>query len=156
MLCLIAGGVVINLACSNLASIYSLPFYLDCIGTVLAAIVGGYFPAIIIGFLTNFISAWIIDDANAYYSVISVLIAIVAAAFASRKYFRLSFKVIFPVLALVLVGGGLGSVITYLIYGSSIGEEINSGLAYQIYDTFIQKTAEQNCFSKKITVISII
>ena len=136
MLCLVILGVAINLVFSKLATFSPIPLYLDCIGTVLAAIVGGYFPAIMIGFLTNFISG-ISDYSNAYYSVISVLIAIAASAFGSRKFFRPSWKLIFPVLSFVLLGGGLGSVITYLIYGSSIGEEISSGLAYQIYDGFI-------------------
>ena len=136
MLCLILGGVAINLVFTKLAEFSPVPVYLDCVGTILAAIVGGYFPAILIGFLTNFISG-MSEISNAYYSVISVFIAIAASAFASRKYFKLSWKLIFPILAFVILGGGVGSVITYLIYGSSIGEEISSGLAYQIYDGFI-------------------
>jgi HD-GYP domain-containing protein (c-di-GMP phosphodiesterase class II) len=105
--------------------------------------VGGYFPAILVGFLSNFISGFS-EYSNSYYSVISVLIAIAASALASRKYFRVSWKALIPVLIFALIGGGLGSVVTYLIYGSEIGDEITSGLAYQIYEGFThnQFTAE--------------
>ena len=143
ILCLVIAGILLNLVFSQIATALSLPFYLDCIGTILAAIVGGYFPAILVGFLSNFISGFI-EYSNSYYSVISVLIAIAASALASRKYFRVSWKALIPVLVFALIGGGLGSVVTYLIYGSEIGEEITSGLAYQIYEGFThnQFTAE--------------
>ena len=143
ILCLVIAGIVLNLVFSQIATALSLPFYLDCIGTILAAIVGGYFPAILVGFLSNFISGFI-EYSNSYYSVISVLIAIAASALASRKYFRVSWKALIPVLVFALIGGGLGSVVTYLIYGSEIGDEITSGLAYQIYEGFThnQFTAE--------------
>ena len=143
ILCLVIAGILLNLVFSQIATALSLPFYLDCIGTILAAIVGGYFPAILVGFLSNFISGFS-EYSNSYYSVISVLIAIAASALASRKYFRVSWKALIPVLVFALIGGGLGSVVTYLIYGSEIGEEITSGLAYQIYEGFThnQFTAE--------------
>ena len=135
ILCLVLAGTAINLVFSQIASMLSLPVYLDCIGTILAALTGGYFPAILVGFLTNFISGFS-EYSNSYYSVISVLIAIAASALASRKFFKFSWKMIVPMLALTVIGGGLGAVVTYLIYGSSLGEEITSGLAYQIYEGF--------------------
>ena len=134
ILCLVIAGILLNLVFSQIATALSLPFYLDCIGTILAAIVGGYFPAILVGFLSNFISGFI-EYSNSYYSVISVLIAIAASALASRKYFRVSWKVLIPVLVFALIGGGLGSVVTYLIYGSV------SGLIYDIPDKLITVVA---------------
>ena len=136
LLCLILGGLAVNLGGAWLAKAFSLPIYLDCIGTIAVAIMGGYFPAIIVGFLSNFISGFS-EYSNAYYSVINVLIATFASAFASKKYFKISWKVIIPIAVLTLCGGGIGSFITYGIYGSSIGEEISSSLAYKIYDGFI-------------------
>ena len=109
ILCLVIAGILLNLVFSQIATALSLPFYLDCIGTILAAIVGGYFPAILVGFLSNFISGFR-EYSNSYYSVISVLIAIAASALASRKYFRVSWKALIPVLVFALIGGGLGSV----------------------------------------------
>ena len=146
ILCLVIAGIVLNLVFSQIATALSLPFYLDCIGTILAAIVGGYFPAILVGFLSNFISGFS-EYSNSYYSVISVLIAIAASALASRKYFRVSWKAVVPMLVLAVIGGGIGSVVTYLIYGSSLGEEITSGLAYQIYEGFTHNAFAANLIS---------
>ena len=53
LLFLIAGGILINVVGAKLALYFRLPLFLDSIGTVLAAAIGGYMPGIAVGFLTN-------------------------------------------------------------------------------------------------------
>lgn len=135
---LVAACLAINIACSKLVSALSLPLYLDCIGTIIASVAGGYMPGIVVGFLTNFIGG-LQDYTTTYYSVISVLIAVVAAFLSSKGYFdkKKPWKLIVPVLAFVIAGGGIGSLLTWGIYGNSIGEEVSQSLAYNLYDNYI-------------------
>ena len=72
--------LLLNLALSGIASSLELPFYFDCVGTILASIAGGYLPGIMVGFLTNLISGFS-DATTTYYSIISILIAITASYF---------------------------------------------------------------------------
>lgn len=143
---LVATGILLNLVLNKLVGILNLPFYFDCIGTIAAAITGGFLPGVLVGFFTNILSVAVdyfifgIEDlSNIYYGVINVLIAIVAAAFSQKKYFKkLSFKVIIPVICFILIGGGGGSVITWGLYGNTLGDELASSLAGKIYTNVVQ------------------
>ena len=136
MLVLICLGI--NLVCGWIASTTEIPFYFDCIGTIVAAMIGGFLPAVIVGFFTNLISS-ISDSANMYYGVVNVLIAICAAAFSQKGTLRkLSWKFIIPVLYFTVIGGGLGSLITWGLYGNTLGEELASSLANRIYNNVIE------------------
>ena len=128
--------LVINLLCGKIAGWTGIPFYFDCIGTILAAMVGGFLPAVVVGFFTNIISSiGPGNETNIYYGVISVLIALCAAAFAQKGTLRkLTPGFIIPVLYFMLIGGGLGSVITWGLYGNTMGEELASSLASRIYE----------------------
>ena len=138
---LVIAGILLNLLCANLAKLFQLPFYFDCIGTIAAAVTGGFLPGVLVGFFTNIISYGINfyilgdkEDVTLFYCVVSVLIALVAAAFAQKKYFRMiSAKMIIPILCFILLGGGLGSVISWGLFGNTLGEELASSLAGKIY-----------------------
>ena len=135
---LVVFGLVINLIFNTIVSIFSLPFYFDCIGTIVAALIGGFMPGVLVGFFTNILSS-ISDSSNLYYGVINVLIAMVAAGFSQKKYFRkISVKILIPFICFVLIGGGLGSVITWGLYGNTMGEELASSLAGRIYTEVVQ------------------
>jgi hypothetical protein len=126
-------GLGINLVCGWIASATQIPFYFDCIGTILAAMIGGFLPAVIVGFTTNLISS-ISDTTNMYYGVVNVLIAICAAAFAQKGTLRkLSWKFIVPILYFTVIGGGLGSIISWGLFGDTLGSELPSSLANRIY-----------------------
>lgn len=132
LLCL--GGLLINILGVRLALGLKLPLFLDNIGSVLAAALGGYIPGIIVGFLTNLING-ISDYTTAYYGSLTVMIAICAALFAKNGWFRSPSKIIAVIVTFALIGGGLGSVLTWMLYGFSFGEGISSPLAHRIYDT---------------------
>ena len=72
--------LAINFILGKIASLTSIPFYFDCIGTIAAAILGGFMPGVLVGFFTNLLSS-ISDSSNLYYGVLNVLIALVAAGF---------------------------------------------------------------------------
>ena len=141
LLGLILFGIILNFICNRIAGALNLPFYLDCIGTIAAALIGGFVPGVMVGFFTNVVihlfSKYIMGDAGdvtLYYCVVSVLIGLLAAFFSQNKYFKkISFKTLIPVLGFVILGGGLGSVISWGLFGNTLGDQLASSLANKIY-----------------------
>ena len=134
ILCL--AGLLINYALAHLATGLKLPLYLDNIGSALVAALGGYIPGILIGFLTNFINA-AGDITTAYYGTLTVMIAIASAWYASRDFynFRKPLRLIAVIVTFALIGGALGSVLTWALYGFSFGTGLSAPLALRIYES---------------------
>ena len=100
--------VVINIGLNRLCGLLHLPLFLDNVGTLLAAALGGYLPGIIVGYSSNiFNSAF--DPANAYYAVLSVLIAVTGRFFYDKGYFDKFHKAIITIPVFALIGGVFGS-----------------------------------------------
>ena len=108
-------GVILNLIGSHIATVTGLPIFLDSIGTVLVAAVSGMLPGIAVGFFTNIFKKATSDFSSIYYGVINVLIAIVASFFSRKGFFKKIRTLFAVVLSLALVGGGLGSVLTWFL-----------------------------------------
>ncbi|MBR4333927.1 MAG: hypothetical protein IKP72_14700, partial [Clostridia bacterium] len=125
--------LLINFLGVRIALALNLPLFLDIIGTTLASALGGYIPGIIVGFLTNLING-IGDYTTAYYGCLSVLLAVSAAFFAQKGYFEKLSRVPLIILVFSLIGGGLGSVLTWSLYGFDFGTGISAPLAHRIYD----------------------
>ena len=78
-----AGTIIINFVLPRTASALGLPLYLDNVGTLLAAILGGYVPGIVVGYLNNILNMQG-NPGNAYYVVLSTMIA-ACGTFFGRK-----------------------------------------------------------------------
>lgn len=131
---LCALGLLINTAGVWIARKTGVPLYLDNIGSALAAALGGTIPGIVVGFLTNLVNAFG-DYTTAYYGSLTVLIAICSTWFAKNGYytFKKPWRLLVIILVFSLIGGGLGSVLTWTLYGFSFGEGISAPLAHRIY-----------------------
>ena len=121
LLCVI--GLLVNFLLAHMAKGLKLPLYLDNIGSALVAALGGYIPGIVVGFFTNLING-IGDYTTTYYGSLSVLIAVSAAYFASKGYFSKLSHLPLIILVSSLIGGGLGSVLTWALYGFDFGTGI--------------------------------
>ena len=122
---------VLNFLGTRLNGLLGLPLYLDNIGTVLAALLGGYIPCVTVGFMTNIINGLFNGD-SIYYCAITVLIAGVAVAYAHRmRHLRIRY-ILTAILMFALIGGALGGLLTWLIYGMSFGEGFAVDLAEKI------------------------
>ena len=108
--------VLINIVCNRLVKYMGLPLYVDNIGTTLAAVFGGYLPGIFVGYMTNILNSTA-DIENTYYAGVSVLIAVTITFFANRGFFKKLYKALIVIPFLAIIGGGVGYVITYFMYG---------------------------------------
>lgn len=160
---LIIYALGINLLLPRLVGLMGWPIYLDSIGTVGAAALGGFVPGIIIGFMTNIMNTFF-DSSSIYYSVISILIAVATTWLLYRnrgKLFTVK-GIIQLILMLTFIGGVLGSLVTWFLFGAgdddlSVGARTwimetigaNEFLAHVIY------TTAQDLLDKTITVLVV-
>ena len=102
---------------------------------ILSAVLGGTIPGIAVGFFTNLINA-IGDGETAYYGCLSVMIAIASIIFERKGFFsfRKPLKLLAVIVVFALIGGALGSVLTWALYGLSFGSGISAPLAHKIYE----------------------
>ena len=129
---LIVVCILINFLGARLAQALSLPIFLDTIGTVLAAVMGGFLPGIAVGFITNLVNSFS-DPSAAYYGSLNVLIAFSAVLLYRKGFFKKLWKLIVPIIVFALLGGALSSVITWLLYGMDFGSGISAPLAAKLY-----------------------
>ncbi|MCR5093751.1 MAG: HD domain-containing protein [Lachnospiraceae bacterium] len=115
------GGLVLNLAGSSLMELLHLPLYLDCVGTMLASALGGIMPGVLVGYISNVIGG-ITDPTDIYFTLTSVLIALATEFFYERGYFKRAAGCVSAILVFALIGGGIGSCITWLLFGTDTGD----------------------------------
>lgn len=158
-LMLVLSGILINLILSQTAGWLKLPMYLDCIGTILVSMIGGFVPGIVVGYATNLLKM-IFDADSIYYCAINVLIAVLAALLHRKNWFRTWRKTLLSVPLFALIGGGLGSLLTLVMYGFNIAEDFTGLLAQQINNTLHSVFASQvissivfDLLDKLITVV---
>ena len=102
-------GLAVNLGGSSISRFFELPIYLDTVGTVFIASLGGYVPGIAVGFFTNLIKARFFDPQDMYFCSVSVAVAIITTFFA-RKGTCDSFRkilLLIPVLTVVASAGDM-------------------------------------------------
>lgn len=133
ILLLMLVGLLLNVIPAKLAIFFGIPLFLDSLGTVLTAMLGGYLPAVIVGFSVNAING-IAEPVAMYYGVLSVLIAMLATFLFRRGFFHTIWKLLIVILLFALIGGGIGSIFTYALYGFNFGEGISAPFAIAFHD----------------------
>ena len=129
-----AGAVAINFILPRTASALNVPLYLDNVGTLLAAVLGGYLPGIFVGYLNNIINMQG-NPGNAYYVVLSTMIAACGTYLGRKGYFKKFGKALLTIPVFAFIGGCLGSILTYLLYGYGMGEGISAPFARALLDS---------------------
>ena len=115
VLCVIC--LLLNVLGVRLAGAIQTPLYLDNVGTILSAVLGGPLPGIVVGYFSNLVNS-ISNPATSYYSSITVLIAILASFFGKKGFFRRFPHILIPIVSMALIGGGLGSILTWILNGN--------------------------------------
>ena len=111
---LCAGGVAVNLFMGYLVSLFALPLYLDTVGTISVAIMGGYFPGIVVGFFTNVIKSFY-EPSALYYGIFNVLVAVLAAFLADHGWHKKIFGRYGMMIIFAVICGGIGSIIPWFM-----------------------------------------
>lgn len=135
ILFLIIVGILLNIIPAQFAIKCEIPLFLDCLGTILVAMLGGNLPAVIVGFTSNAING-ISDPITMYYGVISILIAAMATFFYHNHFFKNIPRLFVVIFTFALIGGGIGSIFTYFLYGFSFGEGISAPFAVAFNNVF--------------------
>ncbi|MBR1441138.1 MAG: HD domain-containing protein [Lachnospiraceae bacterium] len=126
--------VVINFVLPRTAGALGIPLYLDNVGTLLAAILGGYLPGIFVGYLNNIINMQG-NPGNAYYVVLSTLIAAGGTYLGTKGFFDKIGKALLTIPVFAFIGGVFGSILTYLLYGFGMGEGISAPFARMLLES---------------------
>lgn len=133
MLILCVLGILINLGGAALAELLNLPLFLDTIGTVLTAGLGGFVPGVTVGLLSNVIKALISDPASIYYGFINVLIAVITAYSVQKGYLKKIVTTLLYVIIISLIGGIVSAILTWFLYGFA-GEGISVPFVKYLYN----------------------
>ncbi len=121
MLCIL--GVMLNLSLNYLVTVFKLPLYLDTVGTVAIAGMGGYLPGVLVGFCTNIMKT-LYNEQSMYYGVLNVMIALFAAMFFNRGWYKKPAGHVGMVLLFSFIGGGIGAVIPWFMNGMTFDGEL--------------------------------
>ncbi len=154
---LCAAGVILNLLLSSVVAALKLPLYLDTVGTVAVAVMGGYLPGVLVGFVTNTVKA-LSDPSAIYYGVMNVLIAFFAA-FLGRRNWHKSIRGLLGMTAIfIFIGGGLGSLIPMFLNGLTFDSEaisifLTKSLALPPVPSHILSSLIMDFPDKTVTVI---
>ncbi len=146
---LIAIGIALNISLGTLASFLKLPVFLDSLGTIIAAILGGPIAGGIAGFVTNLIRGLIGSPNTAFFAPVALTIGVVAGFAAQYGLFRNVWKaaiagaIIAVALAFVAVpiriylfGGVSGSGADFLTaYLLKVGETLVSSVIITVITT---------------------
>ena len=133
LICVI--GISINFILNGLMKVFGLPLYLDTAGTIVSAAMGGYLPGVLVGFITNLIKG-ISTPTSRCYGCLNCLIALVTAYFSRRGWLKKWWGIISATLIYILIGGGLGSIITYFLEGST-GRQMFINIVSDIPDKIV-------------------
>ncbi len=124
----IMAAVLLNVILSFINDRIGMPIYLDTIGTIAVAVIGGFFPGVITGVLTNLFCS-VFASSSVYYAFLNALIAILTVYFIKKNSIRDFSKIIRFIALLSLVSGVISFIIQLVLHGGpedpSIADTVN-------------------------------
>ncbi|MEH7236410.1 ECF transporter S component [Bacillus sp. JJ1562] len=116
-------GVAMNFIGYQLATLLKLPLTIDAIGTIVVGATCGPLAGAIVGLVTNLINA-ISVPTSAFYAPISILFGIAAGMLARKRVFTHFLKTLLTFIVFAALGAGLGTGITWVVYGFDWGTHL--------------------------------
>lgn len=116
-------GTIINICGAIFTTYFNIPLYLDAIGTIFVAILGGGLPAIITGMLCSIIFNQFVFG-YLYFSIINVFIALITSWFAHYSRRSKIVRLLGYIFGTSLVCSCLGMLIQYLVPGLPMQENV--------------------------------
>ncbi len=130
-LLLILCGVCINMVLGAIVDGLGIPLYLDSVGTMFIAVIGGACPGMFVGFVTNLIGG-LSDSTTFYYGTINVLIAMIAGVAADRGYYSKWNKVV-RIVPFYLLLSIPCSFLTYILYRCQVAENMATPIVMKLH-----------------------
>ncbi|MDD6346849.1 MAG: hypothetical protein PUA52_02405 [Lachnospiraceae bacterium] len=157
---LIPIGIAVNFVLGSIITLLKLPLYLDCVGTIVVGATCGIWPGVIVGLVTNILNS-LPDPTILFYAPLNMAFAVVAAVLSKKGWFKSIVLTLVSSIFFALIGGGIGSLITWVVYGFDFGSGRTAIVSVPLYEMlhvskyiaqFIGETAI-DLFDKVITVI---
>lgn len=159
---LIPIGVAVNFIGGQIAILLKLPLYLDAIGTIVVGALCGGIPGAIVGAVSNILNS-ITYPVTLFYGILSIAFGLIAGAFSKKGVFLSFPKTLLSSLLFALIGGGIGAIMTWIIYGFDFGAGTSSIFAIPLHAVvglpkfLAQFLAEfgMDIFDKIITLLAV-
>ncbi len=119
---IIAAAIAINVIIAAFVQILKLPIYMDAIGTIIAAIMLGVTPAIIVGVVSFLIASVLVSPVYIYF--IGTQAAIAVYAYVAARYwagFSSWIRVIPTGIGLGILAGVVSAPVIVLVFGGATG-----------------------------------
>ena len=121
-------GIVINVLLSLITYRAGLPVYLDTVGTIAAAALGGLFPGIMTAIATNTVCMLFNSDAL-YFGIVNIAVAIFTAWFVRNKSLRKVGNIALFILTAGILSGGMSALIQWGLVGAPQNALVRTWLA---------------------------
>ena len=129
-----AAGIILNVIGVAFTKSFHLPIFLDAIGTIFIAALGGYVPGIAVGLFTNLIG-FLFDSEEIFYGMVSVLLAALTTFLASKGYYDKFPKILWTIPATVLLTSVNSTIIEEMLSLSNSFSSLN--YMPKIWDHFL-------------------
>ncbi len=122
LICVLA--IALNLLGAFVAKNLNLQLFLDTGGTILIAMMSGYVPGVVVGFVTHFFASFA-NESEMYYCSVSIFIAIVTTFLARRGWFQSFLKMLLTIPMIALVSAILSEFIGKFLFCTGVVAALN-------------------------------
>lgn len=153
--------IALNVAIGGIVHVVKLPIFLDAIGTILAALVLGLVPGIIVGVLSFLVAAAVISPVYIWFigtqAVIAAFVYLLASRFSAFKSLP---RVVPTGIALGVIAGIVSAPVIVIVFGGIAGsgrDLITAGLlstGQQIYKAVILSGAASEPADKLLQTLA--
>ena len=156
---LIIAGIAVNAVLAFISYRAGYPIYLDTIGTIGVAAVGGLFPGIMTAVLTNVICSMFNGDAM-YFGIVNAIIAIYTAWFVrGRAKYKVKDVILF-IISAGIISGAISALIQWGLLGGpqndslrSLTDSMENSEGYQRFMMFMLINMGINIADKGLSLI---
>lgn len=130
ILVLMSACIAINMVLGQLASMLKLPIFLDSIGTIIAALLGGPWIALLTGLITNLLWGVLTSPVAAAFAPVAMVIGLTAGYMARAGLFSNWWKVVISGLGITIAVTIVATPIRTYLFGGVTGSGADFAVAY--------------------------
>lgn len=119
----IAIGIAVNFLCAFVVYSVDLPIYMDSVGTIALAALGGSFPGIAVAVATN-IACTLFNPEAVYFGIVNALIAIFTVWHVRSKSSHNAKNITEYILSVGIISGVLSAIIQWWLLGGPQNESV--------------------------------